>query len=385
MRVNRSEAADRLRIIQVAEDLSPLAGGVPAVVRQLSAHMSNVGARVQVVHSKGEPTGLPSEIQVRTLRSNRLGRAWSWSTELSRVIRATLTESPEDRRVVHIHGAWGAPQYLSARHARDVQVPFVFTAHGMLEPWLWERQGAAVRWKKQMYWSSVGKSAISAAHTIHAITPLERDTLSRLLPRSRTVVIPNAVEINNSDGGVRERRKSILFIGRIEPIKGVDLLLKAFADAKLPSEWVVDVVGPTWSEKYLQALKEFVLSRGLGERVFFHGPAFGSKKTEFLETAWILVAPSHSEVVGLVNLESANSFLPSITTHQTGLHDWESGGGLLINPDETCIRKALVMAASWSTTEQRERGLASRQLVARRYSWQAVLPQWSELYRSIIE
>lgn len=98
------------------------------------------------------------------------------------------------------------------------------------------------------------------------------------------------------------------------------------------------------------------------------GPLFGEEKRNLIDTAWVLAAPSHSEVVGLVNLEAAARCLPTITTHQTGLHDWEPGDGLLVEPNVDALGQALEAACSWSEQEQRDRGMASRRLVQQRYS-----------------
>ena len=92
---------------------------------------------------------------------------------------------------------------------------------------------------------------------------------------------------------------------------------------------------------------------------------------------------SHSEVVGLVNLEAADYFLPSITTPQTGLSDWSQGGGILSFPDVLSISRALIEASSWSSEEQFERGVASRSLVHKSYSWDHVTPLWHNLYTQL--
>jgi glycosyltransferase involved in cell wall biosynthesis len=96
----------------------------------------------------------------------------------------------------------------------------------------------------------------------------------------------------------------------------------------------------------------------------------------------VMAVPSHSEVVGLVNLEAAAELLPTITTHQTGLFDWELGGGILIQPSVAELRASLEEVAIWSDDERHQRGLSSRELVLKRYSWKAVLPAWMSLYRS---
>jgi glycosyltransferase involved in cell wall biosynthesis len=88
--------------------------------------------------------------------------------------------------------------------------------------------------------------------------------------------------------------------------------------------------------------------------------------------------------MGLVNLEAAALRVPVVTTHETGLGGWEEAGGVLVHPQVEELSCALQKVFSWSETERQDRGQKLRQLVERRYSWQAVGPQWLELYSSMI-
>jgi len=375
--------SSQLRVVHIAEDVARIAGGVPAVVRQLSDRLSLKGVPVQIAHATGDPGELPSGVEVFTYSPPKLGRPWSWGHGLGEGL-ARLALANGDAPVFHVHGAWSAPQYFAARVGHQLGVPFVFTAHGMLEPWLWDEQGWKVRVKKRVYWSALAYPAFRKASVIHAITPLEQKHLAQLFPGSRIEVIPNAIDVSETDVLPHgERSKRILFMGRIDPKKGVDILLRAFASAKIGKEWSIDVVGPVWSQTYFSGLKAIVDECGLGERVRFRGPLFGEEKRKLIDTAWVLAVPSFSEAIGLVNLEAGARCLPTITTHQTGLYDWEQGGGLLVDPNIDALSKALETACSWSDQEQRDRGMASRDLVLRRYSWQAVTPMWLNLYSSI--
>lgn len=374
-----------LRVVHIAEDLARIAGGIPAVVRQLSERLSWNGIPVQIIHATGDSGTFIKGVEVFTFPPAGLGRVWSWGQGIREGIAHLAEASFADTPVFHVHGVWSAPQYFAARTAHQAGVPFVFTAHGMLEPWLWKRQGWHIRAKKQAYWSTLAYPVLSKASVIHAITPLEHQHLTRLFPRSRIEVIPNAIEVSDAEECPQlERSKTILFLGRLEPKKGIDVLLRAFARSRIDKDWSVDIVGPAWSQTYLAELMEIVDDSGLRERVRFRGPLFGEEKRRLIDAAWVLATPSHSEVVGLVNLEAAAQYLPSITTHQTGLYDWELGGGLLVEPDIDAFSKALEAACSWGAQEQRERGLASRRLVQQRYSWQTVMPMWSQLYSSLL-
>jgi glycosyltransferase involved in cell wall biosynthesis len=234
-----------LRVVNIAEDLTPAAGGVPAVVRQLSERLSRSGVRVQIVHATGEPGELPPGVEVFSFPPVGLRRLWSWGDGLQDGLARLAMSDNGDVPVFHVHGAWSAPQYFCARIAHLAGVPFVFTAHGMLEPWLWDQQGWKVRAKKRAYWSAMAFPVLSKASVIHAITPLEQEHLARLFPNNHIEVIPNAIDVDDAvDCLQNERGKTILFLGRIEPKKGVDLLLRAFSRSKISKEWSLDIVGP---------------------------------------------------------------------------------------------------------------------------------------------
>jgi len=373
-----------LRLVFVVDDIAPISGGVPAVVRQLSLRVAEQGATVQLVYAHGELDDLTQNLEGFAFRPHGLGRMWSWGAQLSKGVAQLSQNVGSGPTLFHLHGIWAAPQYFAARAAHANGVPFIVSAHGMLEPWLWNEQGWRIWAKKKAYWAGLAYPALSKATIIHAITPLERDHLRVLFPKNQIEVIPNAIDVTEVDEIVPvERSKTILFLGRIEPKKGVDILIQAFAKAKLPADWNLRIAGPVWSSKYLVLLEKLVRSLELEDRVKFSGPVFGDDKREMLQRAWVMAVPSHSEVVGLVNLEAAIFRLPTITTPNTGLQDWESGGGILVSPDVDALFAALQAACAWSDHEQFERGLASRRLVLDRYSWRAVLPQWTSLYSSL--
>lgn len=374
-----------LRLVYAFEDYSAIAGGVPAVVNQLAQRMAERGNPVHLLYVKGKNQPSSSGVIKQSyIPSIGPGSSWGWSPQLRREARRLAGFS--DPTVFHLHGIWAAPQYVAAKVARDHSIPFVLSAHGMLEPWLWDQQGWKVRAKKQLYWRMLAYPAFSAARVIHAITPLEQQHLRALFPSSNIEVIPNAIDLNEYPEDIsaeKDRQKLVLFLGRVEPKKGVDILLRAFAQARIESGWKLAIIGPVWSQSYQALLEKIVSEHDLGGRVAFIGPVFGEEKQCWIRKAWVMAVPSHSEVVGLVNLEAAAYCLPSITTHQTGLADWASGGGLLIQPNVGDMKTALEEACSWSDTERSERGSASRRLVADRYSWKTVMPQWVSLYDSL--
>jgi glycosyltransferase involved in cell wall biosynthesis len=373
-------------VTHVAEDMAAITGGVPAVVYQLSKNLVGCGITNEIVYSCGTLESIYNGVAVYEYPPSRIGRLWFYSHQLRCSLKRLIKPySGGLARVLHIHGAWSAPQFFSAIYAYKNKTPFIFTAHGMLEPWLWNNQGLWIAIKKRVYWHFFAKAALSRATVIHAITPLEMRHLSKLFPDSRIEVIPNAIDVLDLENLPRKKiRKTILFLGRIESKKGIDILLEAFASADLSAEWSLEIVGPVWSQNYLNSLHKIIEVGNMKARVTFLGPLFGSEKQEKIDTSWVLVAPSYSEVVGLVNLEASSRCVPTITTYQTGLYDWEDGGGILIEPNIGELTEALKNVCAWTLEERVEKGLLSYSLIKSRYSWEVVMKQWTTLYSSII-
>jgi glycosyltransferase involved in cell wall biosynthesis len=211
--------------------------------------------------------------------------------------------------------------------------------------------------------------------------------MARFFKRDDHVVIPNAIDLDSHEQRVPPEMlptRSFVFLGRLHPVKGVDLLIEAFSSADLgPEDWRLILAGPEEVPEYVDHLRELATHSTRGTRIEFVGPVFNRDKQSLLRQAWLLVAPSHTEVIGMVNLEAAAQGTPSFTTPQTGLTDWQDGGGILVTPEVGALRTALESASRWSMAERLNRGRASRDLVLSHYSQEAVGPRWIDLYKKL--
>jgi glycosyltransferase involved in cell wall biosynthesis len=259
----------------------------------------------------------------------------------------------------------------------------------MLLPWFWNSQGWKVRVKKQAYWNLVASPVFKNASVVHAITPLERDALHRFFPSQRIEVISNAIDLADLDAQIPSLDSSpepiILFLGRIHPQKGIDILLRAFVEAKLPAKWRLVIAGPSGSPAYEEELHRLVQQSGTEGRVEFIGPIFGEAKWKWIKRAWVVAVPSNTEVVGIVNLEAAACGTPTITTFETGLTRWGESGGLLIHPDVHELADSLRQVSAWTDSERISRGEVSRRFIEQFFSWDVILPQWLDLYESVLD
>jgi len=370
-----------MNILFITEDHSPNNYGVTTALSQFADQLVQRQNNVVLVATGTNAVSQLEQVQIELISPKKLGAAWRWSPNLVSRINNLISRYNID--IIHIHGVWMAAQWAGLKAARQTGTPLILSVHGMWEQWFWKEDNFLRICKKNIYFGFVLRQVISFNTILHAITPIEKKSIHHLFPYNRIELIPNAIYVDKSTSIKIKPEKMILFIGRLHPKKGVELLLYGFSKAKLGQEWRLVIAGPEEDAAYSKMLKDDAVRYGLSEQVNFIGPVYGKEKWELIRKAWVIVVPSFSEVVGMVNLEAASCCIPTITTYPTGLLDWQQGGGLLINPDIDSLANSLIFACGWSLDERIERGEQSRQLVLDNYSWDAVMPQWEKLYANV--
>jgi glycosyltransferase involved in cell wall biosynthesis len=135
---------------------------------------------------------------------------------------------------------------------------------------------------------------------------------------------------------------------------------------------------------YSDSLKKIVRKAGLENRIEFLGGVFGDAKFELYANAKAFVAPSYSEAIGMVNLEAAACKTPVITTFNTGINtEWNTNGGIMINPTLEELTSAINAVTNWSNEERFSRGENLSNFVLNNYSWEKRGYLWNDLYSSL--
>lgn len=346
---------------------------------RLVAYCRSRGIRCEIVaaHVDGVPN--PDSSSVALIPSFASIRPLLWHPLQKIFLENHIQEFNPD--IIHVHGVFSWIQRKVILAARKKGIPIVLSAHGMLEPWFRARWGRG----KRLYWNTMVRPVLQQVDCLHAITQRESESLFLAFPGVPQVRIPNAIDLKTSwkcSPTIPDEDRYFLFLGRLHPIKGLDLLIAAFSRLEREGYKLV-VAGPDYSAEYSRYLKQLVKDHGLERSVFFIGPVQRERKESLLSRAWAVVVPSYSEVIALVNLESAAAYTPTITTTQTGLLDWEESGGVLVDPNAMELADALRYAASWTLSERMQRGYLSRRFVEERYSWDVVGDRWMAAYQAI--
>src|SRR5205823_9103283 len=171
----------------------------------------------------------------------------------------------------HIHALWEEIQHQAATTARGRCVPYIFTPHGMLDPW----SLAQGRWKKRLYLAWRLRRDLDSAAAIHFTSERERELSSRLSLKPMTLVEPLGIDLAEFEdlpprGEFRSAHSELagktvaLFLGRLHQKKGLDVLIEAFAQHRVANAALV-IAGP--DDGYGATAQELVRRHRLSECV----------------------------------------------------------------------------------------------------------------------
>ncbi len=372
--------------------MSPAKGGLSASIRALVPALAALGHPSEIVSldRPEEPflTSLP--VRVHALGPARLG--YAYASGLGPWLKAEAGRFD----AVIVHGLW---QYhgLAAYRAlsRAGAPPYFVFPHGMLDPWF-GRQYPLKHIKKWLYWWLAERRILRAAAAVLFTCEEERRLARKSFPGGsyRECVVTFGTAAPPADDAVQRAaffqahpglldRPYWLFLGRIHPKKGVDLLIAAYArlaavhGAALPR---LVVAGPCADARYLGGLQERAALSCPAATVIWPGMLEGDVKWGALRTAEAFVLPSHQENFGIAVVEALACGTPVLISDQVNIwREIAADGAGLVEPDsaegtfrllsrglapEVATGGAMHAAARDSFQRRYEIGAVARSLVA---------------------
>ncbi|MCG2771783.1 MAG: glycosyltransferase [Desulfobacterales bacterium] len=289
------------------------------------------------------------------------------------------------------HASFCDPGRMAAAASRRTGIPFIYYTHGGYEPWAFKHK----YWKKRVYWELVEKGVLSGAAGMVVCNEAETDLLRGLRLRTPIRRIPWGVDIPlGGSSPARERlaawfpaladRPFWLFLSRLHPKKGLDLLIPAFAAlAREFPDWLLVLAGPD-EGGYRAQLERMVAERGLELRILFTGMVTGEAKAALLAHADCFVLPSYSEGFPVVVVEALGYGRPVVITTSCYVPEVAEGeAGLVVLPEvgalAAALREMMRDPAFRATCSQKALSLAQRC-----FTWEAVAKQTLDYYREVI-
>jgi glycosyltransferase involved in cell wall biosynthesis len=369
-----------LRVVHVCAYFAPafVYGGPPRSILALCRAQREAGAEVRVVtttaNGDGELTdNVVSRGDYDGVPVRYCSRAWPRSIFFSPSMADVVATELRNADVLHIHGLWNAAVWSAAVAARRQRCPYILSPRGMLTP----AALAHDAWRKKLVYPIADRRVVRDAAKLHATSRTEFDELVNLTERARVVYVPNGVELpalTEGDAGPARAHfrlpptgPLVLFLGRIHPIKRLDVVAAAFARVlhRHPDAHLV-IAGPDEDGHRAQVAPLFT---PFGRSVTWTGRVDETGKCQLLEAAAVLVMCSDSESFGMSVAEAMAAGKPVVVTRTCPWPEVEScAAGFWVEQTPEAIATA-VNAILSDETVGRAMGRRGRSLMASRYSW----------------
>lgn len=361
-----------MRILQIITGLREAAGTTTFCARVAEA-LSGMGHKVAIAVT-GVAPGKTWRVPVLAWRPG-----------------AALPFRPE---VVHLHGMWTPWLHRAQAWAQREGIPVVFSPHGMLAPWAMAHK----RWKKALPWWLWQRGDIRRAGLIHVTSAQEARWVRALGFPNPIAEIPLGTDLPERPATHDVRVRFLLFVGRIYPVKGLDLLFKAWAAVRqrgVGRDWHLVCVGPDQAG-YMGELVRLGAALGLSVRrgdwrgaegadVTFTGPLYGTAKDEVFRAARALVLPSYTENFGGVVVDALAFGLPVLASEAT---PWASlakdGCGEQFALSVEALASALEALLGKTDEERRDMGACGRAVVGQRFGWREIGERLSARYARLL-
>jgi glycosyltransferase involved in cell wall biosynthesis len=423
-----------LKIVFSIADLQPESGGPSRSVSALATAVAELGVEVELLaleYGGGRNAPMIPQKSVQTkLVPCRGGLAVKFrrSPEFEAALRKGCADCSEvsgqrsvvgrpNNSIIHDNGLWLPTNHVAARVARRMQIPFIISPRGMLTPWAMRYHG----FKKRLAWFLYQRRDLQSAQVLHATSHQEAAEFRALGLTQPIAVVPNGVSLpsespncecrkqkleaphpgllpraEREDGGqwseVRGQKseiRTVLFLSRIHPKKGLLDLVEAWATVNRKSEignrksgeWRVVVAGGD-EKGHLETVKAEIRKQKLENSFEFVGEVPDDKKWDLYRSADLFVLPTKSENFGIVIAEALACGLPVITTRGAPWEDlithhcgwWIEIGA---NPLAVALNEALRLPDE----DRRAMGRRGRKLVGENYTWPAAAKKMVAVYQ----
>lgn len=341
-----------MRILHVIGTLNPSYGGPVETVKNLGMYSMQHGVTVEVAVC-GDREDDPW-ISAFPLRVHALGPGFGKYTYTPR-LRPWLETHGRSYDAWVINGLWQYQSLGAAPVARRLGIPYFIYTHGMLDPW--SRRAHPLKYlKKLVYWLLFEQWVLRRARVVCFTASEEAELAAMYFPIGSWTpfvvgagIAAPAEPTQQAVAAFAQRfpelrnKRLWIFLGRIHPKKGLDLLFNAFRELRLETlDFHVIVAGPG-DERYVSSMKRLAANLGISSNVSFTGPLYGEDKWLAFKVSELFILPSHQENFGIAVAEALVMAVPVCISDKVNI--WReikaADAGLICSDDVPSLVEAL--------------------------------------------
>ena len=310
-----------------------------------------------------------------------------YAPELSRLARPLVSEADW----VHGHGFYVGTNAVLATEAVRQGKALCYHVQGFFDPWILNRS----RWKKQIVsWLFEGRN-FGNVRLWRALTRKEVGQIRAFGMNQPVEILPNGIRLEEIDQvtsadddsafSKRLRPKRALFLGRLHPKKGLDILIPVWGKiAKDFPDWELAIVGPD-EGGYLATVQEMILASGASDSIQVFGSVRGARKVAAFRSSDLFVLSSYSEGFPVAIVEASAHRLPCVITTECNFPELaEAEGGWESLPTIDSFAEALKNALRSDDLALKQRGENGRVLVESEYTWPVIARKMHDACASLL-
>lgn len=386
-----------MNVLHIIPSISPYYGGPSKAVVELCAALQHLGVNTTIAttNADGEHdmvVRFGRKVNVQGVSVFYFRRQFFRKPVISLSLIKWLKYNIKHYDMLHIHGVFSIPASVGALLARRSHTPYVVGPCGTLSEWSLSKKPSV----KKLHLALVGRDNLNGAAALHVTSEGESQEVQQLKVRPPVIVIPLGIVPPTNANGVVEKsfkqqldrlrgKKIILFLSRIDPVKGLDLLITAVANLLFHRRDFILIIAGAGQRKHMEMLKQLIIEHRVVEHVVLTDFVQGAHKEALLQCADIFILPSYHENFGIAVVEAMSRKLPVVISNQVDLYpEVLTAGAGIVTP---CAADAVMKALNTLLNDEllcRQMGENGFNLVTKMYTWDNVAVQIERFYRSIL-
>jgi glycosyltransferase involved in cell wall biosynthesis len=381
-----------MKILQVCNYFSPEHGGTAVSPFRLSLELAKKGHDITIFTSDYK---ISKDWLEKASKSNIKVHAFkTWINITGFQVTPSLFFTGKiikSFQIIHMHNYRTLQNIIVYHYAKKYHIPYIVQARGSLTTFF---QKGLLKRIFDIIW---GNRILRDAVKLIALTKDEAKQYVQMGTKEEKVtILPNGINVsefeNLPEKGVFRKQwqihvneKVILFLARINKIKGLDILLKAFYQlVKNNPEVKLVIAGP--DDGYLSRVQSLIQSLGIQNLVILTGPVYGNDKLSAYVDADVYVLPSYYEIFGNTVIEALACGTPVIVTDRCGTAESinEENAGLVVTHDSQQLGSALASILAKNEREKCSMGKKGIALVKNKYNWRNIVNELEMIYERSI-
>jgi glycosyltransferase involved in cell wall biosynthesis len=390
-----------MRILHVIPTISARYGGPAKACGEMSMALADRGHEVEIYTTNYDGFGgyvQPSVAPLSDRRSDITVRTFPVDVppdyfRISRPLARALNEALPAIDVLHVHSLYLFTTLASGFFAHRHKVPLILRPHGTLDPYIYPRHRGRKFVVEWLYQNRMFKRAAA----VHYTTEEERTLAAPYTFGRPGFVAPLGLNIDDyrplpPRGSFRARHPEtrdkaiLLFLGRINFKKGLDVLAKAFGEIRKQRDDVHLVIAGPDNDGLKPKVEEWLRAEGVLAETTFTGMLMGEAKLAALQDADLFVLPSFSENFGIAVIEAMACGLPVLISDKVNIHrEIDKAGAGRVEPVDPARFAAGVLAMLADKTKLRQQGERGIETVKSLFNWPSIGERLEHVYQAVAE